>query len=107
MKEYSACDLDDIIQKLNGGKIRPIGETNYDGEALKRQETIQHLADILIEDIFRITECEGKESSIETARNKAFEWFNQLIQTLEENFDIKMVRAESESRKVRKRSDKK
>ena len=96
MREYSACDLDDIVQKLNGGKIRPIGETNYDREALKRQETIQHLADILIEDIFRVTECKGNESSIETARNKAFGWFNQLIEMLEENFDIKMVRAESE-----------
>ena len=94
MSEYSACDLDDIIQKLNGGKIRPVGETNYDREALKRQETIQHLTDILIEDIFRVTECKGSESSVEKARNKAFGWFNQLIEMLEENFDIKMVRAE-------------
>jgi len=94
MREYSACDLDDIIQKLNGGKIRPIGETNYDREAFKRQETIQHLADILIEDIFRITECKGNESSVEKARCKAFGWFNQLIEMLEENFNIKMVRAE-------------
>ena len=98
MKEYSACDLDDIIQKLNGGKIRPIGETYYDGEALKRQETIQHLADILIEDIFRVTECKGNESSVEKARCKAFGWFNQLIEMLEENFDIEMVRAESEDK---------
>ena len=98
MKEYSACDLDDIIQKLNGGKIRPIGETNYDIEALKRQETIQHLADILIEDIFRVTECKGNESSVEKARCKAFGWFNQLIEMLEENFDIEMVRAESEDK---------
>lgn len=98
MKEYSACDLDDIIQKLNGGKIRPIGETNYDREAFKRQITIQHLIDILIEDIFRVTECEGNESSIETARCKAFEWFNQLIEMLEENFDIEMVRAGSEDK---------
>lgn len=96
MNEYSACDLDDIIQKLNGGKILPIGETNYDREALKRQETIQHLADILIEDIFRVTECEGNESSVEKARCKAFGWFNQLIEMLEENFDVEMVRAESE-----------
>ena len=98
MREYSACDLDDIIQKLNGGKIRPIGETNYDREAFKRQETIQHLADILIEDIFRITECKGNESSVEKARCKAFGWFNQLIEMLEENFNIKMVRAESEDK---------
>lgn len=97
MKDFSFCDLDDIIQKLNGGKIQPIGETNYDREALKRQETIQHLADILIEDIFRVTECKGNESSVEKARNKAFGWFNQLIEMLEENFDIKMVRREGES----------
>jgi len=103
MREFSVCDLDDIIQKLNGGRIQPIGETNYDNCALKRQETIQNLTDILIDDIFRITECEGNESSIETARNKAFEWFNQLIQTLEENFDIKMVRAESEARESEKK----
>lgn len=98
MSEYSACDLDDIIQKLNGGKIRPIGETNYDREALKRQETIQHLTDILVEDIFQVTECKGNESSVEKARNKAFGWFNQLIEMLEENFDIKMVRAECEDK---------
>jgi hypothetical protein len=97
MIEYSACDLDDIIQKLNGGKIRPIGETYYDKEALKRQETIQHLADILIEDILRVTECKGNESSVEKAKNKAFGWVNQLIEMLEENFDIKMVRREGES----------
>ena len=94
MKEYSAGDLDDIIQKLNGGKIRPIGETNYDIEAFKRQETIQHLTDILIEDIFRVTECKGNESSVEKARNKAFGCFSQLIEMLEENFDIEMVRSE-------------
>jgi hypothetical protein len=29
-------------------------------------------------------------------RCKAFGWFNQLIEMLEENFDIEMVRAESE-----------
>lgn len=96
MREYSAYDLDDIVQKLNGGKIRPIGETNYDREALERQETIQCLANFLIEDIFRVTECKGNEFSVEKARNEAFGWFNQLIEMLEENFDIKMVRAESE-----------
>ena len=64
----------------------------------ERQERIQHLADILIEDIFRVTECKGNESSVEKARCKALGWFNQLIEMLEENFDIKIVRAESEDK---------
>lgn len=87
MKEYTACELDDIVQKLNGGNIKPIGDTHYDRDAFKRQETIQHLTDILIEDIFRVTECKGNESSIEKARSEAFGWFNQLKEMIENNFD--------------------
>lgn len=98
MKKFDANDLDDIIWKLVGGDIQPIGETNYDYEALQRQIEIQRLADYLIEDIFRVAECKGWEASVEEARNKAFKWFNELIEMLEENFDIKMVRVEKEQK---------
>ena len=85
MKEYTFCDLDDIIQRLNGGKIQPIGETRYDAEALKRQIKIQRLADILIDDIRRVMELKGNEASIEKARNYAAGWFVELIEMLEIN----------------------
>ena len=96
MKKFDANDLDDIVWKLMGGDIQPIGETNYDDEALQRQIEIQRLADYLIEDIFRVTECKGREASVEKARKKAVKWFNDLIEMLEENFDIKMVCADKE-----------
>lgn len=85
MRVFNFCDLDEIIQRLNGGKIQPVGETNYDKEALKRQETIQHLTDILIDDILRVTEIKGNEASIEEARNKAIKWFDDLLEMLKEN----------------------
>ena len=85
MRTFNFCDLDEIIQRLNGGKIQPIGETNYDKEALKRQETIQHLTDILIDDILRVVERKGNEASVEEARNKAIKWFDELLEMLEMN----------------------
>ena len=90
----SGYSLYDIVDKLVGGDIQPVGETNYDHKAFDRQLEIQKLADYLIDDIFRITECKGNESSVELARNRAFGWFNELIEMLEDNFDLRMVRKE-------------
>lgn len=87
MKEsvFDEYDLYEIVKKLNGGDIRPVGETNYDRKALERQLTIQRVADLLIEDIFKVTDVNGSEASIKTARDMAFRWLYRIETMLEDN----------------------
>lgn len=88
---FDAEDLYKIVRKLNGGEIRPIGDTHYDDNAAFRQREIQELARLLIEDILHVAKVEGSEASIAKARVKALTWVGEIIETFEDNLDIKMV----------------
>ena len=76
--------LYDIVKNVNGGGIIPIGETNYDREAFERMEEIKELIDMLIDDMMRITEQRGCESSVWRAREDALSWFEGLKETANE-----------------------
>lgn len=84
MKEYNAIELRDIVQRLMGGYIRPLGSTGYDNEAYKRQKTMQDLVGLLIGDIIDVTDCTGSQASISKARNEAVGWMNDQKDYLEE-----------------------
>ena len=77
-------ELYDIVEKVNGGGIIPVGETNYDQMAFFRMKEIEHLTDYLIEDMLRVLETEGNEASISKARDEAKRWFIDLKETIDE-----------------------
>ena len=81
MKTY---ELYDIVEKVNGGGIIPVGETNYDRMAFYRMKEIEHLTDYLIEDMLRVLETERNEASISKARDEARGWFTDLKETVDE-----------------------
>lgn len=84
MKEYNSIELRDVVQRLVGGYITPVGNTQYDNEAYKRQKTIQNLINLLIGDIVAVADCAGSQSSIEKARNQAVKWMNREKDYLED-----------------------
>lgn len=84
MNKYS---LYDIVEKINGGGIVPVGETNYDKEAFKRMIEIENLIECLIDDMLRVSEKTGYEASVQTARDEAVGWFEDLRGTIDNILD--------------------
>lgn len=84
MNKYS---LYDIVEKINGGGIVPVGETNYDKEAFKRMTEIENLIECLIDDMLRVSEKTGYEASVQTARDEAVGWFEDLRGTIDNILD--------------------
>lgn len=80
--------LYDIVEKVNGGGIIPIGETNYDKKAYERMKEIETLIDYLVEDMLRVYEQTGYEASIQDARQEADNYLWQLLVTIEDILDI-------------------
>ena len=76
--------LYDIVEKINGGEIVPIGETNYDNKAYMRMKETEDLAECLIDDMLRVYEQKGNEASIADARNEAEKWFKMMKETIDE-----------------------
>lgn len=75
-------ELYDIVDRINGGGIEPIGESHYDRRAFVRMKEIENLANMLIDDILRIYELEGHEASIVDARFEAERWLLDLKEIL-------------------------
>ena len=87
MKTYNRHELYDLIQKLNGGDIQPIGSTEYDDSAFKRQKEIQGLTNFLLHEVFNVLECPGNEASVECAREEASRWLRGLWELIGEVID--------------------
>ena len=80
--------LYDIVDKVNGGGIIPIGETNYDKKAYERMREIETLIDYLIDDMLRVYEQKGYEASIQDAQKEADKYLRQLKDTIDEILGI-------------------
>lgn len=81
MRTYA---LYDIVEKINGGGIIPVGETNYDNKAYMRMKEVEDLAECLVDDMLRVLETKGCEASISDARQEARKWFKQMQETIDE-----------------------
>ena len=81
MRKY---ELYDIVEKLNGGSIIPVGETNYDNEAFMRMKEAEQLIECFIDDMLRVLETKGNEASISYARQEARKWFKEMQETIDE-----------------------
>ncbi len=68
--------LTDIVLKMVGGGITPVGETNYDKQALERMYVLEDLALELINRIGTVAIQKGQEASV----NKA-SWEAMMILT--------------------------
>ena len=76
--------LYDIVDKVNGGGIIPIGETNYDNKAFMRMKEIESLIDCLVDDMLRVYEQTGYEASIQEAHREADKYLWDLKVTLDD-----------------------
>ena len=77
-------ELYDIVDKVNGGGIVPIGETNYDKKAFCRLKEIENLIDCLVDDMLRVYEQTGYEASIQEARKEADKYLWDLKTTIDD-----------------------
>ena len=76
--------LYDIVDKVNGGGIIPIGETNYDKKAYERMKEIENLIDCLVDDMLRVYEQTGYEASIQDAKREADKYLWDLKTTVDD-----------------------
>lgn len=49
--------IPDIVDRIIGGDIVPIGDTRYDELALERQKAVEDLIDYLLDGVLRCYEC--------------------------------------------------
>ena len=75
MKTYA---LYDIVDKMVGGSIVPVGETDYDNKAFTRMLEVEELVEDLIDDFSKVVETDGTEYSIQRARVEARNWLKDL-----------------------------
>ena len=75
MKTYA---LYDIVDKMVGGSIVPVGETNCDNKAFTRMLEVEELVEDLIDDFSKVVETDGTEYSIQRARVEAGNWLEDL-----------------------------
>lgn len=80
-------DLYQVIRRLRGGDIEPIGETHVDSKRFDMQRETQALIGSLLKDIGEIAELESFAGSIEEARDDAItcltnikEWIEEVIE---------------------------
>ena len=81
MEKYT---LYDIVTKIIGGRIDPIGETNYDSKALVRMMDYEGLANFIIDRIGAIANQSGVEASVQSARDTARTWLFSAKERIEE-----------------------
>lgn len=84
MSFRNSYDLQDIVRNVNGGDIKPIGETNYDKKAFERMNDIQVLTECLIDDLIDVALMHGNEASIDKARDNAKEFLRSMCDRLSE-----------------------
>ena len=76
--------LYDIVDKINGGGIVPIGETHYDNKAFLRMKEIETLIEYLVDDMLRVYEQKSYEASVRDASKEAEKWFKEMKETIDE-----------------------
>lgn len=77
-------DLYQVIKRLRGGDIEPIGETHVDSKRLDMQYETQALIKKLIRDIVEIAELESFAGSIEEAHDEAVTCLTNIKECIEE-----------------------
>lgn len=85
MEKYT---LYDIVTKIIGGKITPIGETNYDSKAILRMIDFEDLATLLIGKIGEVASQSGAEASVHSARHAARTWLYSAKERIEELLEL-------------------
>lgn len=81
MERYTVYD---IVTKIIGGGIAPIGETNYDSKAILRMIDFEDLATLLIHKIGEVANQSGAEASVHSARHAARTWLFSTKERIEE-----------------------
>ena len=81
MERYT---LYDVVTKIIGGEIAPIGETNYDSKAFIRMIDFENLSTLLIDKIGEVANQSGAEASIQSARHAARTWLHSAKEIIKE-----------------------
>lgn len=81
MERYT---LYDVVTKIIGGEIAPIGETNYDSKAFLRMIDFENLSTLLIDKIGEVANQSGAEASIQSARHAARTWLYSAKEIIKE-----------------------
>lgn len=81
MERYTVYD---VVTKIIGGEIAPIGETNYDSKAFLRMIDFEDLATLLINKIGEVASQSGAEASVQSARHAARTWLHSAKESIEE-----------------------
>ena len=69
----------DVVKKLIGGQIVPIGETREDDIRFERLKHTTELVDLLLEDIDRVASCSHRgEFSIKRSEEFASKFLDRL-----------------------------
>lgn len=90
-------NLHEIVEKLNGGSILPVGETNCDNRAFERMKELESVALELILDIERVAELESNEYSVSRASTDARAWLREVRESIDDVLQIiDKYKAESE-----------
>lgn len=75
--------LADVVDKLVGGDIKPIGDTRYDELALERQKAVEELIDYLLDGVLRCYECSDSYMySLRVAGDEARTYLLDKLDTL-------------------------
>ena len=69
----------DLQENVNGGDIKPIGESNYDKKAFERMQDIQTLTEVLIDDLIDVALMSGREASVDKAKEEAQAFLKNMI----------------------------
>ena len=77
-------DLVDIVNKINGGNILPIGDSSYDVDACQRLEQIELLVEHYIDKIIEVAEVGGRAYSIEVTREEARDFLKDIYEKLKD-----------------------
>lgn len=81
MERYTVYD---VVTKIIGGEIAPIGETNYDSKAFLRMIDFENLSTLLIDKIGEVANQSGAEASVQSARHAARTWLYSAKESIEE-----------------------
>ena len=81
MERYTVYD---VVTKIIGGEIAPIGETNYDSKAFLRMIDFENLSTLLIDKIGEVANQSGAEASVQSARHAARTWLFSTKELIEE-----------------------
>lgn len=76
--EYTIAD---VVEKLVGGDIVPIGDSRYDELAFERQKAVEDLIDYLLDGILRCYEC--SDSYMYSLRVAGYEARTYLLDKLD------------------------